>query len=134
MERLSCRRKNRCTRTKRSICASIMIRVSLFYWRFVDNPCHHCRMLVELDASHMTNQAIPAASLSGLPVSRWLEATTDVFADEPDTTAQAGSPPENHRPLAKDSLERRDVCPTTPPRNARVFTTQAPRTPRPFRE
>lgn len=50
-------------------------------------------MLVVLDASHMTNQVIPAASLSGLPLSRWLEATTDVFADEPNTTAQAGSPP-----------------------------------------
>ena len=52
-------------------CTPVMVRASLFNQRIVDSPYQNCGMLVVRGASRMTNQAIPATSLSGPPVSRW---------------------------------------------------------------
>lgn len=49
-----------------------MVRASLLHRRIVDSPCRHYSMLVVRGTSRMTNQAIPATSLSGPPVSHWL--------------------------------------------------------------
>src|SRR5580765_5010402 len=60
-----------CAQTRRSVCVPLMLRTSLLHQRIVDNPRRHYSMLVVRGASRMTNQAIPATSLSGPPVSRW---------------------------------------------------------------